>query len=187
MRLRRQELSEQEWVRRSRRILEQYFRLPYYCEADVVLAYQNAKGEPDLGALFRRCFQDQKPVAVPRVLTGIREGAAMEFVFLRPDSRKRENEFQILEPEEGERFCYENWKGQRIELILPGLCFDGFGGRLGYGGGYYDRYLAPFYREIHKTALAFAFQKTTCLPCQEHDISYDLLVTDQEVIDKKGE
>ncbi len=179
---RRSKQSAREWKENSLRILKRYFQMPYYEQSDVVLAYLPARGEPDLSGLFKRCFEEGKPVAVPKVLTGIREGAGMEFIFLRPDSQTRENAFQIQEPEEGERFCDKEWRGKRIELILPGLCFDGGGGRLGYGGGYYDRYLASCCKEIHKTALAFAFQRVDTLPCEEHDISYDLLVTEKEAV-----
>ena len=63
-------------------------------------------------------------------------------------------------------------------MILPGLAFDSTGHRLGYGGGYYDRYLSQTGIDCAKTAVAYSFQVIENVPYEEHDIMIDYVITD---------
>lgn len=70
---------------------------------------------------------------------------------------------------------------QEIELIIvPGLAFDEKLNRLGYGGGYYDRYLAK--TTAFKLALAYSFLVVKQLPTSDHDIKMDAIITEKEVL-----
>lgn len=70
---------------------------------------------------------------------------------------------------------------QDIELIIvPGLAFDEDLNRLGYGGGYYDRYLAK--TTAFKLALAYSFLVVKQLPTSNHDIKMDAIITEKEVL-----
>lgn len=61
-------------------------------------------------------------------------------------------------------------------IIVPGLAFDRHGNRLGYGGGYYDRFL-PAHPETHKIALCYDFQIVEDLPLEPHDVQLDALLS----------
>lgn len=67
-------------------------------------------------------------------------------------------------------------------VILPGLAFDRRGGRLGYGGGYYDRFLRRLRTRPSLVGIAFAEQLVKRVPVGDGDVNVDLVVTDREVI-----
>jgi 5-formyltetrahydrofolate cyclo-ligase len=67
-------------------------------------------------------------------------------------------------------------------VITPGLAFDRRGHRLGYGGGYYDRYLARLHPAAARVGIAFSVQLVDELPVESVDQPVDVIVTDQEVI-----
>lgn len=65
-------------------------------------------------------------------------------------------------------------------MIVPGLCFDREGYRIGYGGGYYDRYLERYHQDT--ISLAFSFQLFNKIPREPHDIPVQGLITEQGVV-----
>jgi 5-formyltetrahydrofolate cyclo-ligase len=67
-------------------------------------------------------------------------------------------------------------------VILPLAAFDRKVNRLGYGKGFYDRFLAEFERPIRKIGLAFAVQEVPIIPAMEHDVPLDVIITEREVI-----
>jgi len=169
-----------EWQESSIRIIQRYCAMEAYQKADIVLAYVSIGREVDMTLLHERCWQDGKRLAVPRVTSAVLDGGEMEFVFLEPDSELKEKFMGIREPQQGEIFQIRNYQDKQVEMILPGLCFDLCGGRIGYGGGYYDRYLASEDMEcVHKSVLAFDFQLMDPLPLEDQDVGYDLLITDK--------
>ena len=87
----------------------------------------------------------------------------------------KENKYGILEPDDSkEEFCKNN-----LDLIiLPGVAFDLVGKRIGYGGGYYDRYLENIDKKIIKVALIYDFQLLENVPAEEHDIKADYIITE---------
>ncbi|MBC8081312.1 MAG: 5-formyltetrahydrofolate cyclo-ligase [Gorillibacterium sp.] len=78
--------------------------------------------------------------------------------------------------------------GQVSLILIPGLAFDPSGGRLGYGGGYYDRFLEKMPKNKNtehirspKLAMAFDFQVVPQIPMDEHDIFIDLVITEKHI------
>ncbi len=69
----------------------------------------------------------------------------------------------------------------RTLCVMPGLAFMTDGSRLGYGGGYYDRFLAK-YPQIHKTALSYEELITDNLPVMQHDLKADYILTPERMI-----
>ncbi|MBU0664469.1 MAG: 5-formyltetrahydrofolate cyclo-ligase [Proteobacteria bacterium] len=73
--------------------------------------------------------------------------------------------------------------GSEVEtIILPGSVFDERGGRLGYGGGYYDRFMAYEAPQARRIGLAFELQMVEKLSLQDHDEMLDLIVTEKRII-----
>jgi len=68
-------------------------------------------------------------------------------------------------------------------VVTPGLAFDREGNRLGYGGGYYDRYLQRMGRAAARVGIAFSLQIVDRVPAEPGDQRVDVIVTDQEVLD----
>ncbi len=71
-------------------------------------------------------------------------------------------------------------------VVVPGLAFDRRGGRLGYGGGHYDRYLAAMGPRAVRVGVAFSLQIVDRLPVEDVDRPVDVVVTDAGVIDARG-
>jgi 5-formyltetrahydrofolate cyclo-ligase len=67
-------------------------------------------------------------------------------------------------------------------IVVPGLVFDGQGYRLGYGRGYYDRFLFSLSRKVPSAGLAFDFQVVPALPVSPRDFPLDLIITDKRII-----
>ena len=67
-------------------------------------------------------------------------------------------------------------------VVIPGAGFDGSGNRIGYGGGYYDRLLASFRRDLPVIAPAYEEQIAEAVPSEPHDVKVTMIVTDRRLI-----
>lgn len=116
----------------------------------------------------------QGPVCVPVILG---KGRPLAFCEWTPDARMVPGEFGAQIPEAGD------WLTPQV-LIVPLVAFDGQGGRLGYGGGFYDRTLEGLRARGDVLAVGFAFdaQRLDCLPLEPTDQRLDLIVTERGVI-----
>lgn len=116
----------------------------------------------------------QGPVCVPVILG---KGRPLAFREWTPDARMVPGEFGAQIPESGD------WLTPQV-LIVPLVAFDGQGGRLGYGGGFYDRTLEGLRARGDVLAVGFAFdaQRLDCLPLEPTDQRLDLIVTERGVI-----
>jgi 5-formyltetrahydrofolate cyclo-ligase len=71
-------------------------------------------------------------------------------------------------------------------VVIPMLAFDAEGNRLGYGAGYYDRFLCR-YPHPKKIGIAFSCQQAECIPADENDVKMDYIVTEKGIIRYSGE
>lgn len=137
-----------------------------------VYIYVSYGTEADTIYLIKELFRQQYNVAVPRV-----NGKEMDFYEIREMADLKPGFNGILEPVSGQPVTECNGI-----MFMPGLVFDIGHGRIGYGGGYYDRYL---YRHkddnIFKVAIAYDFQvlKTERIEMETHDIKPDIIITEK--------
>ncbi len=157
----------------SAHILDQFTSLAAYRETSLLLAYVDAKREVETRPLMLKAWQDGKKVAAPRVDgEGIMHYYNIESLHdLEPGS------FGILEPTSNCPLC-ETGKGL---MLMPGVAFDEHCHRVGYGGGYYDRYLESHPELVH-IALAFEFQIFPEVPFEKHDILPQMIVTEDRIL-----
>lgn len=161
--------------RESRKVCEQLAGLHLYTESDAVLCYLSYGSEFETDSLIHKALNDGKKVAVPVI-----QGTEMLFCRIYADTEYQQNGYGISEPVSKEIVQPELCTS--VLLILPGLCYDREGGRIGYGGGYYDRYIAA-----HGTGsrLHVVFPALSCqyydgrIPMEKHDIRPDVII-DQE-------
>ena len=173
---RRREADEETLHEKSLQILERFRQLSAYKDASLLLAYVDAKREVETRLLMRCAWDDGKKVAAPRV-----DGdGIMHFYYLRSLKDLEPGAFGIMEPRADCRIC----EPEEGLLLMPGLAFDEQGHRVGYGGGYYDRYLEKHPHLIH-IALAFEFQIFPEVPSEKHDICPDLIVTENRILGGK--
>ena len=161
MREQRQALSPDLYVKKSRRIAEQ---VPYH-DAEKILVYISAKGEVDTHTLIEEMLEAGKMLYAPKI-----EGKRFQAYPFQTMSELQAGPFGILEPPHGEAEIH-------FDLILvPGLAFDKRGHRIGYGQGFYDRFLKK--ATGLKIGLAFQEQMLDEIPIDDQDVPVDLVLTD---------
>ena len=164
-------------------IVNRYLDSEYFKKSDIIFAYSSMEDEIPTERIIQTALKSGKKVALPKVISPVSEGAKMEFLLVDGDTLYINGVYGIMEPECGERVSPAGGN-DRIEILIPGLCFDLTKNRIGYGGGYYDRYLAQFDRErFHVTALAYEYQIFETVPAKEYDGKVDLVITENRWID----
>ena len=164
-------------------ISDRYLELDSYKEAGIIFVYSAMAKEIPTQGIIHTALNDGKKVALPKIRTGIKAGAKMDFVFINKDTEYKNGVYGILEPVSNE-FIDVKDINDRVEMLIPGLCFDIKGRRIGYGGGYYDRYLTKCPKDkFHITALAYEYQIFESLPFTENDKPVNLIVTENRCIE----
>ena len=162
-----------------------------YLKAELLLFYVSYRSEADTLQLMKEALEAGRNVAVPKVV-----GTDMVFYRITDFSQLIEGYKGILEPdvERCEAITEVNGTGaaqmqtqngpvypQHTLLLVPGCAFDEKGGRMGYGGGFYDRFMEQ-YPEVLKVALAYEEQMVKEVPREAHDKSVDVIVTESRMI-----
>ena len=124
----------------DRRIMQNVLRLREYAAAETVLIYVSLPSEIDTYAIIERCLADGKRVAVPRCISGSRD---MEFHYIGSVEELTPGSFGVPEPDES---CpvFDKSASLRSLMLIPAFAADLSGYRLGYGKGYYDRYMSGY-------------------------------------------
>jgi len=176
---RRDHMSPAERDAGSERIVASLVSLPIFLEKSHFFIYCHFRSEVRTNTLLACCLETGKTVSVP--MSQPKE-ARMQAVMLTDPIRDLAPGYMgIPEP-------LPSLAGDRrvepatIEVaVIPGSVFDRCGHRLGYGMGFYDRFLVQAPRAI-RIGLAFSCQMVDRIPAQSHDVPMDLLVTEQGVL-----
>ena len=193
-------LTEMEVEIRSDLICRRILSLSEYKEAESVLCYMAFRNEVDLKSIMSTSWREGKKIYLPRMDAGTGQ---MECDLHTPQDDLPVNAMGIREPSPDRptfpEFCKE---GERVLMVMPGVVFDRERRRLGYGGGFYDRYLAEMAPDlkdktsrmhinrdgnetmIYLTTLAAAYELQLVkdpLPEEETDIRPDILVTEENI------
>ena len=150
----------------SAALAEKFFATAQYAQAKTIYGYLPYNQEVRTVPILQRALADGKKVAVPKVY-----GDEMKFIYMTDLSATEKNEMGIPEPVADGPVADD----PTALVLMPGLAFTKQGDRMGYGGGYYDKFLEQ--EPDHPTvALCYGFQMVESLPTQEHDIPVDLVV-----------
>lgn len=150
---------------KSRHLCALVLKTEVYRQCRSVYGYLPFNQEIDLLPLLRQAMADGKQVALPRCI-----GKEMQFILMEDLSRIQQSSFGAPEPVDQEPVA----RDESALVIVPGLVFDRRGYRIGYGGGYYDRFLAA--EPHHPTiSLCYDFQLTDRLLPEPHDIPVDAI------------
>ena len=165
-------LPPDEKKERDRAIVERIASSAAFQRASSLLLYAPHKGEIDLIPLVRIARKMGKAVAFPRCNPA---DCTMAFYELTPDTRLAPGAYGIPEPP---AHAPLHTPDEHSLCILPGLTFDQMGNRLGYGKGYYDRYLTTFPGVT--AGAVYAALVVVGVPTEPHDLPADLLFTEKE-------
>ncbi len=141
-------------------------------EAKAVLLYSSLGSEVDLSGLFRKAREMGKDTYYPRCVSS----GEMKFYKVHDLSLLSNGSYGIKEPSLSEP-VFESLKG--AVCFVPALSYDEKGHRLGYGGGYYDRFLKDF--DGVTVGVAFEECMAKILPAEGHDIKTDYIITESRV------
>jgi 5-formyltetrahydrofolate cyclo-ligase len=155
------------------RAAENLLSLPEIQEKRTFFLYSAFGTELPTAPAIERLLLLQKEVFLPRI-----ENSDMVPVFYKKDIPMPENEYGIKEP------IGEAFRGVPDVTVLPLLAADDSGNRLGYGGGYYDRYLRD--KPTLKVGYCYDFQVLDKVFSEPHDVKLDVIVTDKRVIYIRG-
>jgi 5-formyltetrahydrofolate cyclo-ligase len=163
-------------TKKSRVIWESLSSSPEYRRARTIAFYASIakEGEVATSDMIEGSLAQKKKVCLPKVV-----GDRLEFFDVKTFRDLNEGAFGILEP------AGEKVEPEQIDLIvLPGIAFDVFGNRIGFGRGYYDRFLKKV-KNASKVALAFDFQIVDKIPSTKPDVRVHKIVTESRVINCK--
>lgn len=155
---------------KSRIIMNKVIDTDEYKSAKTLALYKSLDSEVDTSELIKYSFETGKIVALPRV-----EGDEIKFYRIKSfDETMEKSKFGVEEPiENKENFITK----EDIDLVVvPGVCFDMNGGRMGFGKGYYDRYLKD--TTLKTIGICFKEQITDKVPLSPNDVIIQKIITD---------
>ncbi len=166
IRERKRAMTEEEIVSRSEALGVLFAQSEAYKAARTIYGYLPYNQEVRTIPMLEQALKDGKKVAVPKVY-----GDEMKFLYLDDLTKVEKGYAGIPEPIADEPVADD----ETALVLMPGLAFDPQGHRIGYGGGFYDKFLAA--EPNHPTlALCYEFQMLPELHTEEHDIPVDTVL-----------
>lgn len=173
---RRRAMPAETVVAAGKAIADRVIALPSFAAADTILSYVASKdNEVDTRRILEWALDHRKRVLVPVCLPD----RALGWCHLRSLGVLAPTSFGVLEP----RIEFRDMAAPPADapVVVPGLVFDKQGYRIGYGAGYFDRFLAR--HEGKKMGVAYEWQVVEEVPREAHDIAMHTVVTDAGVIE----
>lgn len=159
-------MTEMQIEEASARLAQQLYQSPLYRQATTIYGYLPYNQEVRTIPMLERALAEGKRVAVPKVY-----GDEMRFLYIDDLSRVEKGYAGIPEPIDDGPVAED----PTALVLMPGLAFDRAGHRIGYGGGFYDKFLSA--EPDHPTlALCYGFQMLDELPTEEFDIPVDCVL-----------
>lgn len=202
-RIRRESLSVRNMLstelrqEKSSKILQTIYETEVYNVTSVMLCYVDYQSEVITTPLIERALADGKKVFCPKV-----SGDYMEFYRIMGMGELKTGYKGIKEPQGGQSFfdflferndlSYDSNARNKVNnktlVIIPGTAFDISCHRMGYGKGFYDKYLTLLAErgvDVYMLGLGYECQLIGKVPCEAHDIVLDMLVTEENIYRRK--
>ncbi len=166
----RRKMTQEEWEKRSILIYEKTISHSFFLNAEEIYCYADYKKEVGTRMLIEKAWELGKKVAVPKIV-----GEEMSFYYIDSFDDMRDGYCHILEP-----ITEEVAEGKEVLIVMPGAVFDCERNRIGYGKGFYDRYLEK-HPSFHTLALAFELQIVENIPVDKHDKKPEAVITEENI------
>lgn len=171
-------LTHKERREKSKRICSHLMKL--IGDGETIMAYTSKEKEVNTAFLITTLLKRGNPLIVPII---VREDVSLRLSYLKDPSVLVPSTFGVPEPIGSEIPA----TGDDVDtIILPMLGFDRSGRRIGYGAGYYDRFLEK-YPNLRKIGIAFSCQECDNLPVDENDVPMDYIITEEGIVYPAGE
>lgn len=174
----REAMDQSEVERLSEKIIDTILKLPVFKRAETVMVYLNFKNEVDSLRMIEESYKAGKKVVIPYC-----EKETMEII----PSELNDIETEIVKGKNGylqtKKDCVKPVPLEDIDLIVvPGIAFDKRCYRLGFGAGYYDRFLRKLNFEKPTIGLCYDFQIIHSIPIEGHDVPLDFVITEERIL-----
>ncbi len=160
---------------KTQKIGELLFSFEPFINADTVLVYVSNESEINTYNIISHCFENNKRVAVPRCKD---KDGNMDFYLIDSFDCLVEGTFGLMEPDTDK--CKKLTDFRNSLIIVPALCFDRAGYRIGYGKGYYDRFLKNY--TLISLGLCYNMLIADKIPFESYDKRVDYIITETGII-----
>lgn len=167
----RRKLTETQVLEMSKHILTSVVSTDIYKASGKLCLYMPIHNEVDVSLLIDRAISDKKEIFLPKV-----NGDSMDFYYYDRSVSLLRGAYDILEPESEIILSPD----EATLIIMPGAAFSKNCDRIGYGGGYYDRYLER-YPYVNTIAVAYDFQIDETLPSEHTDYRPDYIIGEDKI------
>lgn len=174
----RETLSKSFVQKNSRMICERILSLPIYHRTDTFLVYASIRNEVDLNCFVKQAWRDGKNIYFPKVT-----GNDMEFFPVQSIAELKEGSFHVPEPfvNLDSPFSIMEFDKKEAVVLVPGVAFCENGYRIGYGKGFYDRYLRKS-SQLLPIGICFECQMEEPWECDFFDIAMHQIVTEKREV-----
>ncbi len=177
--LKRDSLDADKITSYSRRIFEKITALLSYKEAENILIYASMRSEVETDEIILDALSAGKRVFCPKVVD--KKNGLMTFVRIETLEELTEGYFGIREPEVPSGYAEPDFDTDKSLIVMPLVSFDDYRNRIGYSGGFYDRYLSA-HKGMRTVAVAFECQKTDDrIPASAYDMAPDMILTEESI------
>lgn len=177
----RNQLTDEEIATKSATIAEKLCQLPAFNQAETIMYFVSFGSEVDTRPMVEETIRRGKTALAPKAVPQSRE--LIPSKILDWESDLVPGYYNIPEPRAG---ALRPYAPEQIDLlIVPGVAFDLKGNRLGYGGGYYDRFFSLLKPGTPLVALVFDLQIVPEVPVDEWDRPVDCVITEKRLIEIK--
>lgn len=157
-------------------IFEEIINSEIYKKSKKIFTYISFGSEVDTIKLINYSFSNNKEVYVPKINKQTKDMIALK---IHNFNNMSVDKWGIIEPNSVDKTNI----GTDFDLIImPGIAFDKQGNRIGYGGGYYDKYISKLNNASNLLALAYDFQIIQDIESESHDIKVDFILTNKGFI-----
>lgn len=174
----RKEMVKEEILSKSNKITKLFLESYLYNNVSSIMAYIDFRNEVHTEDLIRKSLDNNIKIIIPLSVVETRELILSQLINY--DEELSAGTYGILEPK---KEYIRKVSPSDIDLVIvPGVAFDERGYRIGYGGGYYDRFLSKLKPCVPKIALAFDLQIVDNAYEDKHDIPVDYIITETRII-----
>lgn len=174
-------LEEEERIQKSQGIINTLTNLEEYKNSETIMCYIDFKGEVITSDIFNLNINRNKTICVP-VVSDAEDGSRHIIASVLKDTESElcKGCFGIMEPKSEYIRLLDP---KKIDLVIvPGVVFDEKRNRIGFGAGFYDRFLRNVRNDCVKVGLAYEFQVVDDVPVNDFDIPMDIIITEKRII-----
>jgi 5-formyltetrahydrofolate cyclo-ligase len=177
----REQLAKEDIYNKSRVITQRLIETDRFVSSNVIMCYINFKNEVDTNLIIKCCMDMGKTVALPRV-TAEQQDLKVITPYIISDAKNDlgKGSYGIFEPIPSKTLKIDSCD---IDLVIvPGVAFDFRKYRIGYGAGFYDRFLKTTRPDCLKVGFSFEIQIIDNIPCGVYDIPMDMVITENRIL-----